>query len=345
VASLFLALVSRAGEKSPVYPQPAPTTADEPKAEKLSLQKAGEYLDGVAVNWTRERKCGTCHTNFPYVMARSALPGPAPALAEVRSFFEDRVANWETAKPRSDTEVAATAVTLAFNDAHTTGKLHPMTRKALDRMWTVQRPDGAWEWAKCGWPPFEHDDYYGATFAAVGAGIAPGGYAQTAAAQAGLAKLRGYFKANPAPDLHHKTMLLWASLQLDGLMPPDERQATIKELLALQHGDGGWSLPSLGSWKRRDGTPNDPDASSDGYGTGFVVYVLRQAGLPAADERIHHGVKWLQTNQRASGRWYTRSLNTDKAHYITNAGTSFAVLALTSCEGSEKPAAAAPPPK
>jgi squalene-hopene/tetraprenyl-beta-curcumene cyclase len=53
-------------------------------------------------------------------------------LKEVRRFFEDRVANWEKAKPHWDTEVVATAVTLAFQDAQTTGKLHPLSRKALD---------------------------------------------------------------------------------------------------------------------------------------------------------------------------------------------------------------------
>jgi hypothetical protein len=45
----------------------------------------------------------------------------------------------------------------------------------------------------------------------------------------------------------------------------------------------------------------------------------------SADER-------LQSNQRESGRWFTRSLNTDKYHYITNAGTAFAVLVLKACE-------------
>jgi squalene-hopene/tetraprenyl-beta-curcumene cyclase len=49
------------------------------------------------------------------------------------------------------------------------------------------------------------------------------------------------------------------------------------------------------------------------------------------DKAIQRGVDWLRTNQRVSGRWFTRSLNTDRAHYITNAGTAFSVLALTSC--------------
>src|SRR5262249_8208619 len=174
--------------------------------------------------------------------------------------------------------------------------------------------------------------YFGATYAAVGVGTAPDEYAKSDSAKEGLAKLRKYLKDNSPPDLHHKTWLLWASTKLDGLMTPAEREAAVKELLALQRADGGWALPSLGAWKRRDGTANDKDAPSDGYATGLVVYVLRQAGLPATDEKVQRGVKWLQTNQRASGRWYTRSLNNDKAHYITNAGTSFAVLALAACE-------------
>ena len=42
------------------------------------------------------------------------------------------------------------AAVLAHNDAATTGKLHPLTHKALDRMWTVQREDGGWGLATLG---------------------------------------------------------------------------------------------------------------------------------------------------------------------------------------------------
>jgi len=83
-----------------------------------------------------------------------------------------------------------TAAALAVNDARTTGKLHPLSRKALDRMWTRQRTDGAWDWLKCTWPPMEHDDYFGAVLAAVGTAIAPDGYARTDAARPGLDKLK-----------------------------------------------------------------------------------------------------------------------------------------------------------
>jgi squalene-hopene/tetraprenyl-beta-curcumene cyclase len=317
-------------------PEPSPNSPEEPMAERPSLARAAAFLDDVSVAWTRRRKCGTCHTNYNYMLARPAIRGGnVSGMEEVRAFFEGRVTHWDDdepeAHPRWDTEVVATAAALALNDARTTGRLRPLTRKALDRMWTLQRSDGAWDWLKCGWPPYEHDDYYGATFAALGVGSAPEGYSRTEPARRGLDRLRRYLRETPPPSLHHEAMRLWASLALDGLMTPAQREETVGRLLAVQCPDGGWSLPSLGDWSRRDGTPNPKDAPGDGFGTGFVVYVLREAGLPQDHPAIRRGVEWLKTHQRASGRWFTRSVNNDKAHYITHAGTGFAVLALRSC--------------
>lgn len=315
----------------------APNSPDEPLAPHFSAGNAAGFLDAVALDWTRKRQCGTCHTNYAYLITRPALKGETtPAMAEIRAFFENRVAHWDDAakasKPRWDAEVVATASALALNDALTTGTLHPRTRQALDRIWTLQKADGSWSWLKCGWPPLEHDDYYGAVFAALGVGSAPGGYAAGESARPGLTKLRGYLTSTPAPDLHHRTFLLWASTKLDGLMAPEARAETVRQLRALQRADGGWSLPALGDWARRDGSPNPKDAPSDGYATGLVVYVLRQAGVAADDPAVRRGADWLRSHQRASGRWFTRSLNTDKAHYIANAGSGFAVLALSVCE-------------
>ncbi|MHC5541754.1 squalene--hopene cyclase, partial [Singulisphaera rosea] len=59
------------------------------------------------------------------------------------------------------------------------------------------------------------------------------------------------------------------------------------------------------------------------------------AGVPARDEALQRGVGWLRSHQRESGRWFTRSLSNDKFHYIANAGTGFAVLALKACDVEE----------
>ena len=205
-------------------PKPAPTKPDEPLAKKFSVTKAAEYLDGVGVGWTRERKCITCHTNMPYLTARPLLPGD-DGWKEVRAFLEKDVKSWSNGgKPRGEAFVVVTAFALAFNDAQKTGKLHATTRAALDRMWEGQKKTGEWNWIKCDWPPLEHDDYFGATLAALAAGIAPDGYAKTDKATVGIEKLRTYFKKTPAPDLHHTAMLLWASTKIDGLMTATSRR-------------------------------------------------------------------------------------------------------------------------
>ena len=312
------------------FPKPPPTKATEPLAKQFSASRAAEYLDGVGVNWTRNHQCITCHTNMPYMAARPLLKGDE-GWKEVRAFLEKDVASWSAGKkPKGDAYVVVTAFALAFNDAQQTGKLHATTRAALDRMWDVQTKTGEWDWIKCDWPPLEHDDYYGAVLGALAVGYAPGDYAATEKAKNGVEKLKAYFKKTPAPDLHHTTMLLWASTKVDGLMTQAEQKKAVERLTAKQRKDGGWCLPSLGDYKRRDepDVSNDPNSESDGYGTGFVTFVLLRAGVKPNDPVVANGVKWLKANQRESGRWYTRSLNNDKAHYIADAGTSFCILAL-----------------
>jgi squalene-hopene/tetraprenyl-beta-curcumene cyclase len=126
-------------------------------------------------------------------------------------------------------------------------------------------------------------------------------------------------------------MLFWASTRLEGLMSPADREALLRDLLALQKKDGGWCLPSFGGWKRHDDAPNVVDAPSDGYATGLAVVLLRNAGVAADQAPIRRAVEWLKSNQRESGRWFTRSLSTDDHHFVTHVGTAYAVMALEAC--------------
>jgi squalene-hopene/tetraprenyl-beta-curcumene cyclase len=311
---------------------PGPNTPDEPLAAEFSRDKAVHFLDSAALQWQKQRKCFTCHTNYAFLYARPTIDSQVEAHRQVRLFAEQLVSDrWRDKGPRWDAEVVATAAALAHNDRATTGKLHPLTRTALDRMWTLQRDDGGWTWLKCDWPPMESDDHYGATLAALAAGVAPENYAATDAARKGLDGIRRYLQQNPPPTLHHQAMILWASKYVDGLLTEDQRKSTIEQLQALQNADGGWGLGALGDWKRADGTEQDKQ-TSDGYGTGLVIYVLRMADVPADDPQILRGLGWLKSHQRASGRWFTRSLHQDSKHYISHAGTAMALLALSACE-------------
>jgi squalene-hopene/tetraprenyl-beta-curcumene cyclase len=84
----------------------------------------------------------------------------------------------------------------------------------------------------------------------------------------------------------------------------------------------------------------------------LAIYVLREAGVPAARPEIARGVGWLRSNQRASGRWFTPSPAAGdpteggvgaRDLYVQNLGTAFAVLALKACEGTGRSSAPGEP--
>lgn len=312
-------------------------TPDEPFASEFSVVKAAQYLDRSALNWQKTKKCATCHTNLFYMVARPALSTILPDSGEVRSFYEDyRKVRWQRKGPTEAQGfwpiVVGTGLT--FNDVQTTGKLSDVAREVLDIMWTVQREDGGWKWPDCDYAPIEIDDHYGVTVAALTVGIAPDGYAETPQARAGIEKLRAYLKNNPPKSLHHRAMLAWGSVRVDGIATEEQRNETLEELLALQLDDGGWSTAGLlTDWKglaRNDGQPLDTK-TSDGYGTGFVIVVARELGIPADDARLQRGIDWLHTNQRESGKWFTRSPVNECRNLISNVGSAYAVLALQAC--------------
>ena len=200
-------------------------------------------------------------------------------------------------------------------------------------------------------------EHYGVTAVALSVGVAPEGYARSQAARKGMEGIRKFLRANPPASLHERSMLLWASGHLDGLVSDKDHDQTIHDLLTAQRPDGGWSLANLvdnvkqvkglaDQLKKSQEKPGygtdflayvgrshvyESPLTSDGYATGFSIYVLRQAGVPATDRRIERGIAWLKRNQRVSGRWFTPSQAFHTQHLISNAGTAYAVLALHAC--------------
>ncbi len=337
----------RAEEKQaaggPAAPQ-TPRRDREPLLEQFSASRAAEFLDATV--HATEKSCFACHGSYMYLLARPAVPLSAGTHRETRLALERSIEALPAVEPdprnASSMRVAdavMTAAALSLNDAATTATLHPRTRRALDRIWDFQREDGGWKWPLNGGPPSEVDEHFPVTLAAIGVGAAPEGYAGTPKAREGLNRIRIYLREHPPATMHQRAMLLLASIHIDGLSTDGDRRKTAADLLALQRPDGGWAMAGLGdaSWKRKDGTPQDLE-SSDGYGTGFAVHVLRTAaGIPAEDPRIRKAVGWLKTHQRASGCWFTRSPRGDD-ELSTFTGTVYAVLALSECAQIPKPA-------
>jgi ankyrin repeat protein len=104
-------------------------------------------------------------------------------------------------------------------------------------------------------------------------------------------------------------------------------QQAIKELLAAQHPDGGWS--------------DLPTSPSTAYATGKSLVALHIAGVPSVSPAYQHGVKWLLNTQQEDGTWYvqTRALGFQPwfdagfphghNQWISAAGTNWAAMALT----------------
>jgi hypothetical protein len=178
----------------------------------------------------------------------------------------------------------------------------------------------------------------------VAVGIAPDNYAASAEAAPHVAALREYLRREASGQTPlNRVNLLWASIQLPGLLTSDEQQAIVKEILARQQADGGWSTSTfMNGWKREDGTPQI--THSDGYATGLVTLTLETLGSSANAESVARGLAWLSKNQgRWEGQWDAYSLNKRRhnpystvARFMDDAATSYAVLALTAAERAPK---------
>lgn len=326
--------------------------ADEAKLDKLSIPLALDYLEKGTVAWNGTRKCITCHTNGTYMVVRPALTAklgkPSEAtreffLATLKTFAtEDRAKLKQSTRPA---QVIYLAAGLAEWDAHVTKSLSSETEQALSLMFEIQLDTGTWGTLDC-WPPYESDAFHEATVAAMAAATAPGWLKKIADAKdeknlAAIEKLKTYLRAEPTPHDYSRTLLLWANSRMTGLVDDARKQELIAMLLQQQREDGGWSIRTFASpdkWgkgnreKKLKDEPEFGTPPSDGHMTGLAILVLREAGVPATDARIQKGIAWLKSNQRASGRWWTRSLNTDSWHFITYSGTAFPLLALQMCD-------------
>jgi squalene-hopene/tetraprenyl-beta-curcumene cyclase len=331
-------------------------------AQNWSPGAASTYLDMREVKWSKwgpaaranGTVCVSCHTSLVYALARPRLeatlqqPPAAPRL-ELLANVQKRVRLWSQIPPyypdhpRSsrDMEVVLNALILADEDKRH-GALGVETQSALDDMWSLQvtsGPDaGSWPWLHAGNEPFEanESDYFGATLAALAVGATPEEYRARPALQANLELLRSYLvRGYPQQTLFNKIQLLWAGSQWPGLVTPAMRDEVEAQIWAQQRPDGGWRLASLiPDWKRRDGRALSSD--SDGYATGLITLVLQDSGLPRTDARLGRGLSWLQSHQSSwNGRWMATSPNRsygyfgEQRHFMDDAATAFAVLALT----------------
>lgn len=326
-----------------------PASSEEPRLESVSVKKAVDYLEQGTLAWNGSRKCVTCHTNGTYMTVRPALsPRLGAPNDSIRQHFVAQLEQLaaKSAEDQQQSVAPAQAIYLAAGlaewDAHVTHKLSPETERALALMLRLQRDSGTWGSLDC-WPPYESSAYHLATVAAMAVGTAPEWLKNLKDEEllTAIGRLKNYLKTEVPSQDYDRTLLLWASTRVSGLIGADRQKEIVEMVLSKQRADGGWSIRNFGApeqWgsgnraEKLRGEPEFAEPPSDGHQTGLAIVVLREAGVSAKDPRIEKGIAWLLKNQRASGRWWTRSLNTDKWHFITYSGTALPLLALHLCD-------------
>lgn len=324
-------------------------SADEPKIP-LTPKLALAYMEQGAEAWTNEWKCVACHTNGTYMVMRPLLPSQfGPPQRALRDFFvstlrEKLALDPSELRPEEDsTQEVYLAAGLAIWDAHVTHRLSPEASQALDLMFKVQRPDGDWTISDDNNPPLESSRFQLATVAARAVGNAPGWLARQRGtpAQAKINLLQDYLRSErKMQGDYDRTDLLWAATEWPGLLDANRKNQIVAMIFSHQKADGGWSIRDFakpedwGKGNRAEKLRAELEFSnppSDGHMTGLAIITLRKAGIPANDPRIRRGISWLLSNQRSSGRWWTRSLNRDGWQFITYSGTVYPLLALAMC--------------
>jgi squalene-hopene/tetraprenyl-beta-curcumene cyclase len=333
-------------------------TADEPLMGEFnvqSMQHALKYLDDGAVAWTRERKCVACHSTGVYLAERTQLTAQfGPPKTEVRDGFANSIpAEAPVATEKDGVKVYPDVIFsiwrtlgLAQWDRFVTGKLSIDTEKSLKDMFARQSENGLWTTTTKVEIPYITTDFELALEALRAALSAPGWlqslHDEKLVKQFDLLKsaLKKYHPRNDYERIQ--------KLQLHNLMPElvsdPEVETALSLLTKLQKSDGGWStrtMSSPGNWgdnitteniKLIESEPDAGDPSSDAYMTAYSIVTMREHGVPANDIRIQKGLNWLKKNQRASGRWWMKSLYKTTQHYITYIATAQVMRAFVLCD-------------
>lgn len=351
---------------------PAKTASAPDSTPSWNPKAASEYLDKREtwwLGWSKSQRdhgtaCVSCHTAVPYALGRPALRGalgesaPSATESQMLAYVVKRVKLWNEVEPfYSDekvgpqktpqsrgTEAVLNALILANYDSRS-GKWNDVTRSAFDAMWAIQLKSGenagAWNWLNFHNSPWEADEsqYWGATLAAVAVGMAPAEVRKSPTTQENVDLLASYLKQRFASQpLVNRIVVLWASAKVPGLLTPEQRGSLADAIFTQQKADGGWSLAQLDAVKRHDGTPLED--KSDGYATGLTVLALVENGYSPSQTNVKRALGWLAANQsKTEGLWPAYSLNkqrdlsTDVGHFMSDAATGYAVMALEKATG------------
>ena len=104
-----------------------------------------------------------------------------------------------------------------------------------------------------------------------------------------------------------------------------EAGATARDVAAL--GLATQRSTSL-AWDAQSGEALAPAIGWQDQRTAARAAELQAHGVPMPAQASATKLEWLLQNQRAGGKWFTRSPAKDSRHYFSNFGSAFAILAF-----------------
>jgi squalene-hopene/tetraprenyl-beta-curcumene cyclase len=306
---------------------------------------AAQYLDGRQKEWfawktaqSADGPCVSCHTGLTYLLARPAL---RRILHEKEpTVYETGLLNRLRSKAGEKPAAALQGVETIFTALFLAQENSAASKAAFEQLWTLQNKDGrlkgSFPWYNANLDPWETPAafYYGAALGAIAIGNAPAPYRYQPEVRERIAALMEYLGSGlDERPLHSRLALLWAASALPEVADATKWHSITDEVFAKQAADGAWTIDSLGPWTAR---PDAPPSKNMAYATGLATFVLERAGVPFGDKRLVRARDWLKSHQdRATGSWAGVSMNkrfppdSMEVHFVQDAATAFAVLALT----------------
>ena len=303
-----------------------------PPLQVTSIESKKAYLRHAS-----QQDCVSCHQQFlPMAAIGLAKKQHVPVDTDAERELIEMVHNGELKNIEADWQAlfhpdpVTTKGYMLFGFAAEDLSANEYTDSWVHHLSAIQGRDGRW-FANLPRPPLSASDITATALAvhALQHYPLPGRKAQFAKQVEGAR--RWLWTAKPQTNEERVYQILglaWAG------EPAQKLQPFAKALLAEQRNDGGWAQLS--------------GMKSDAYATGQAVYALRiGAGIECSHPVIERGRRFLLMTQLADGTWHVRrrafpfqpTMDSGFPHgrdsWISAAGTSWAVMALSLPEGNE----------
>jgi squalene-hopene/tetraprenyl-beta-curcumene cyclase len=261
---------------------PAPTVADVRKTIERSLP----FIEKEGVAWKEERKCASCH-RFTFTLWAFHDAKRLGFDVDQRKLSE--WTNWtmDTASPGLGADTLAQLL-LGVPPSAVSG---PQAKRLEDlpaMLTSMMELDGYWK-AGGQMPaqnrPGREADEATTLWTLLALNTSP--TATDLSAEVRARALEWLQRTRPGTTNESLLLLLLVEQRFGD---PVRAQAFLKELLADQHADGGWS------WRRSD-------KGSDAFATGQTLYALGVLGKKADDPAVRRAWKYLIAKQAKDGSW------------------------------------------